>query len=131
MQSRREARRHFEANDDCRHQSHFAAAQPPRRSEYAYSHTTYPHGASVAHESNQDPYIPSQSPYEGSQGRPFDNNVVVPPFAPDPPSTKYGDASSFRLSSGRDGYTSYGGYQRRDGDDFSDDERYSSPKDWM
>jgi hypothetical protein len=26
MHSRREARRHFEANDDCQHQSHFAAA---------------------------------------------------------------------------------------------------------
>jgi hypothetical protein len=32
----------------------------------------------------------------------FDNNGV-PPFAPDPPSARYGDTSSFRLSSGRDG----------------------------
>jgi hypothetical protein len=84
------------------HQSHFAAAQPPRRSEHPYSHTAYPHGASVVHESNQDPYASGRSRYEDSHGRPFDNNVVVPPFAPDPP---YGDASSFRLSSGRDGYT--------------------------
>jgi hypothetical protein len=84
MHSRREARRHFEAIDDCRHQSHFAAAQPPRRSEYPYSHTTYLHGTSVARKSSQDLYTSGRSQYEGSQGRPFDNNVVVLPFAPDP-----------------------------------------------
>jgi hypothetical protein len=130
MHSRREARIPFEANNDYRHQSRFAVAQPPpRRAEYPYSHTAYPHGASAARDSNQDPYTADRSLYEGSQGRTFDNNV--PPFAPDPPSARYGDAGSFRSPSGRDGYASYGGYQARDGDDFSDDEGYSSSEDWL
>ena len=131
LHSRPEAGRPFEADDNYRNHSRFAGPQPPRRSDYPYSHTVYSCGASAAHNSNQDPYTSSRSRYEGSQGRLFDNNVVVPPFAPDPPSTRYGDTSSFRLSSGRDGHASYGGYRGRDGDDFSDDEGYSSSEDWL
>ena len=93
-------RRRFEANDNYRHQSRIAAVQPPRRSEYPYSHTAYPHSASEVLDSNQDPYTSGRSRYEGSQIRLFDNNDV-PPFAPEPLSARYGDASSFRSSSGR------------------------------
>lgn len=129
MHSRRETRRHFDADDDGRHHCRFVTAQ---RSEYPYSHTASPHGTSAARDSDQDPpYTADRSRYEDSQGRPFDNNDVLP-FAPDPPSARYGDAGSFRSSSGRDGYTSYRGYRGRDDDDdFSDDEGYSSSEDWL
>jgi hypothetical protein len=36
MHSRRETRRNFDVDDDYRYQSRFAAAQPPRRSEYPW-----------------------------------------------------------------------------------------------
>jgi hypothetical protein len=131
LHSRRETRRYFETDDSYQHQSRFATPQPPGRSEYPHGHTAYPHGASAARDSNQDPYTANRSRYEGSQGRPFDNNGI-PPFAPNPPSASSGDAGSFRSSSDRDRYASYGGYRGRDDyDDFSDDEGSSSSEDWL
>jgi len=79
MHSRRETRRYFDADGGYRHQSRFMTAQPPRRSEYPYSHPASPHGASAARGSDQDSYTADRSRYEDSQGRPFDNNDV-PPF---------------------------------------------------
>jgi hypothetical protein len=123
MHSRRETRRHFDADDDYRHQSRFVTAQPPRRSEYPYSNTVSPHSTSAARDPDQDPYTADRSRYEDSQGRPFDNSDVPP----DPPSARYGDTGSFRSSSGRGG-----GYRGRDDDDdFSDDEGYPSSEDWL
>jgi hypothetical protein len=130
MRSRRKTRRHFDADDDYRHQSRFTAAQPPRGSEYLYSHTASSRGTSAPRDSGQDPNTADRPRYEDSQGRPFDNNGA-PPFMPNPLSARYGNADSFRSSSGRDRYTSYGGYRGRDDDDgFSDDEGYSSSEDW-
>ena len=131
MQSRRETRRHFDADDDYQHHSRFATAQPPRRSEYPYNHTASRHGISAARAPDQDYYTTDRSRYEDSQGRPFNNNNNdVPPFAPDPPSARYGDPGSFWSSSRRDGHASYGGYRGRDDDDdLSDNERYSSSED--
>jgi hypothetical protein len=114
--SRRETRRHFDADDDYQHQSRFATAQPPTRSEHPYSHTASSHDTSAARDSDQDPYTADRSRYEDSQGMPFDHNGARP-FGLDPPSAKYGDAGSFRSSSGKGGYASYEGYRGRDDDD--------------
>jgi hypothetical protein len=124
MHSRREARRHFEANDDCRHQSYFAAAQPPRRSVPIQPH-----------------YVPAQR-LGGSRIQPRPLHLKAPkagrlttlPFHPSrqiPCLLGTVTLVHFGRHQVGTGYASYGGYRGRDDDDLSDDEGYSSEEDWL